>query len=131
MDIFKLSASALITLFLCVLIKRYNPEYAVACGMLGCVVIFYFAADGIKEIFRGLFELFEQCGIKSEYLVPIIKITGIAFLGQICASLCRDAGETALASNVELCANVIILVLGLPIIKSLFSLISSLAGLVP
>ena len=63
--------------------------------------------------------------------MPIIKITGIAFLGQICASLCRDAGETALAANVELCANVIILVLGMPIIKSLFSLISSLAGLVP
>ena len=131
MDIFKISSAALVTLFLCIVLKRYSPEYAVACGIFGCMIAFYFAADGIREIFVNLFNLAQECGIKPEYITLVLKITGIAFVGQLCASLCRDAGQSAVAASVELCTSVIIIALGMPIVLSLFSVISSVAGAAP
>lgn len=129
MDFFKILSVACVTVFMCILLKRYSPEYAAACGIMGCVMLFLFSVRDLKNIFGSFFELASVCGINSEYITAVIKITGIAFAGQLSASFCRDAGESALASGVELCSCVIVMVLGMPVVKSLFSAVLSAASL--
>jgi len=53
----------------------------------------------------------------------ILKIIGIAYIAEFGAEVCKDAGEGAIASKIELAGKVIIIVLAAPIITSLLDLI--------
>ena len=55
------------------------------------------------------------------FIVPILKITGIAYISQIGTDLCRDAGETALASRIETAGKLGITVIMIPLAKDAFS----------
>ena len=65
----------------------------------------------------------------SLYSSVILKSLGIGILAQTTADICRDSGETAIASKVEFAAKIIILLLAIPILKTLLELIADfLAG---
>ena len=55
----------------------------------------------------------------------LIKITGIAFLSEFAVSICKDSGESAIASKIELGTKIIIISMSIPIISSLFEIILS------
>ena len=131
MDIFKIGILAVITALVCVVLKRYNAEYAVCCGICGCIILTALVADGIYGIFGEFYKMAENAGINSEFIGIVLKITGISYIGQLTSEICRDAGEGAVATNVELCAKVIIMVVGMPVINSLFSVIASVGESLP
>jgi stage III sporulation protein AD len=53
----------------------------------------------------------------------VLKITGIAYIAEFGAEVCKDAGEGSIASKIELAGKVTIIVLAVPIITSLLDLI--------
>ncbi|MDD7295461.1 MAG: stage III sporulation AC/AD family protein, partial [Oscillospiraceae bacterium] len=56
------------------------------------------------------------------YLEMLWKSIGICYLTGIAADLCRDSGESAMASVAELWGRITLLVLMLPMAKSLLEL---------
>ena len=58
----------------------------------------------------------KRAGIGEMYLIILLKIIGISYLVEFGAQVCRDAGEGAIASKVELAGKVMILVMAVPII---------------
>ena len=113
------------------MLKRYNAEYAVVCGICGCLVLTALASSELGVLFGDFYKLAENAGIDSDFVSIVLKITGISYIGQLAAEVCRDAGEGAVATNVELCAKVIILVVGMPVVTSLFSVIASIGDFLP
>lgn len=63
------------------------------------------------------------------YAEILLKALGIAVLTQCCSELCRECGETAAATGVELTGKVEILLLCLPLINDLLSVAESLLTL--
>ena len=56
----------------------------------------------------------------------VLKATGVAILCRLASDVCRDAGESALASAVEVCGSVTVLCIALPLIKAVMQMINSL-----
>ena len=52
-----------------------------------------------------------------------MKITGIAFLTEFAVSICKDSGESAIASKIDLGGKAIIIGMSIPIISALLELI--------
>ena len=73
-----------------------------------------------------LAELGERSGISPELFVPLYKAVGIALVVRVGGSLCRDAGESALASVVETAGAVCALVVSLPLLRAVVSLLLEL-----
>jgi stage III sporulation protein AD len=65
----------------------------------------------------------QKAEIKPVYFATVLKITGIAYIAEFGAEICNDAGESAIASKIELAGKVIITVLAVPIITSMLDLI--------
>ena len=65
----------------------------------------------------------DKAEIKPIYFSAVLKITGIAYIAEFGAEICKDAGEGAIASKIELAGKVIIVMLAAPIITSLLDLI--------
>lgn len=82
--------------------------------------------DKIGAIIDLLTTLSNKTSINNEFLILLIKITGIAFLTEFTVSICKDTGETAIANKVDLGGKVLIISMSIPIIASLLETILKL-----
>ncbi len=73
----------------------------------------------LDAIIQLLTNLSNMTSVNGQFLGILLKITGIAFLTEFAVSVCKDSGETAIASKVDLGGKVIIIAVSIPIISSL------------
>lgn len=128
MEIWQIVGLALIVTVLSVVIKQIRPEIALQLSILAGAVIFILILNKIKVIVDLLQNLADQANISSYYLLIVLKIVGVAYLAEFGSQICRDAGESALATKIELAAKVGVIILAIPIIVAITE---SLIRLVP
>lgn len=121
--IIKIIGIALIALIIIILLKQYKPEFAIYISLLTGVLILLLVMDQLSEIISLLQSLATKASINSSFLSLLLKITGIAFLAEFAVSVCKDAGEGAIASKIEIGSKIIIIAMSIPIISSLLEII--------
>lgn len=126
MELVRIIGVGLVTAVLSLLVRQHRPELALALPMLGSAALFLLLAPRIQEVLELFRELARQAGIEYGYFRLVVKIIGVAYLGQFAAELCRDAGESSLASKLELAGKVLILTLSLPIIRQLMEMVAGM-----
>ncbi len=126
MDIVKIIGVGLIALIIIVVIRQYKPEFTMYVSIIAGVIILFLVLDKVTGIITLLTNLSKKTGINSEYLSILLKITGIAILTEFAVSICKDAGETAIASKVDLGGKVIIISMSIPIISALLEIIMNI-----
>ena len=62
------------------------------------------------------------------YLQIVLKMIGITYVAEFSVNLCKDAGYTTIASQIEMFSKISILLLALPIIEALLNLIATVAA---
>jgi len=127
-EIWQIVGLALIVTVISVVLKQIRPEIALQLSILAGAAIFILIMSKIKVIVDLLQTLAEQANISSYYLLIVLKIVGVAYLAEFGAQICRDAGEGALATKIEIAAKVGVIVLSIPIIVAITE---SLVRLVP
>ncbi|AFQ43039.1 MULTISPECIES: stage III sporulation protein AD [Desulfosporosinus] len=128
MEIWQIVGLALIVTIFSVVLKQIKPEIALQLSILAGASIFIIVLSKIRVIVDLLQNLADQANINSYYLLIILKIVGVAYLAEFGAQICRDAGEGALATKIELAAKVGVIILAIPIIVAITE---SLVRLVP
>lgn len=123
MDIIKIIGIGLISLILIIIIKQYRPEFTIYISIIAGVLIIVLSLDKLTGIIDILTTLSNKTGINSQYLGILLKITGIAILTEFAVSICNDAGESAIATKIDLGGKVIIISISIPIIVALLELI--------
>lgn len=116
----------LISLIIIVIVKQYRPEFVLYVSLAAGVLILVMIMDKIGAIIDLLTTLSNKTAINNEFLILLIKITGIAFLTEFTVSICKDTGETAIANKVDLGGKVLIISMSIPIIASLLETILKL-----
>lgn len=123
MDIVKIIGIGLMALIIIVIIKQYKPEFAIYVSLGAGILIFALIAAKMSGIIDILKSLASKTAINSDFLVLLIKITGIAILTEFAVSVCKDSGESAIASKIDLGGKVIIMSMSIPIMSSLLETI--------
>lgn len=123
MDIIKIIGIGLIALIIIIIIKQYRPEFTIYVSLVAGALILLMVMDKIGGIIDLLTSLSNKTAINNEFLVLLLKITGIAFLTEFAVSICKDSGEVAIANKVDLGGKVIIISMSIPIIASLLETI--------
>lgn len=123
MEILRIAGIGLTGGFISILIRRLKPEFS----MIIPVVVSFTVLLGVLPYLTGivgeLMSLAESANINRQYMRIIVKIIGISYLVSISAELCKDSGENAIASKIELGGKLIILAVSLPVINRLLGLI--------
>ena len=119
MDIIKIIGIAFIAVIIIVILKQYRPEFAIYASILAGVLILALASNTLSGIIDMIKNISNKTNINSEFLVILIKITGIAILTEFAVSICKDAGESAIASKVDVGGKIIIISMSIPIINAL------------
>ena len=123
MDIIKIIGVGLIALIIIIILKQYRPEFVIYVSIIAGVIILILIMDKVSAIIDLLTSLSNKTVINNEFLVLLIKITGIAFLTEFSVSICKDSGETAIANKIDIGGKVLIISMSIPIIASLLETI--------
>jgi stage III sporulation protein AD len=90
----------------------------IAAGIFIFAVIF----SNIPPVISKLNSLFFMAKIPNEYVSIILRCLGICFVTQFSSDSCRDAGQTALASKVEIAGKVLVVVASLPFFEKIIEI---------
>ncbi len=123
MDIVKIIGIGFIALIIIVIIKQYKPEFAMYVSIIAGTIIIFLSLDKIIGIINLLKNLSNKTGINAEYLVVLLKITGIAILTEFAVTICKDSGENAIASKIDFGGKIIVISMSIPIISALLEVI--------
>jgi len=123
MEVIKIIGIALIALIIIILLKQYKPEFAIYISLLTGVLILVLVMDELTGIIRLIQTIANKASINQQFLTILIKITGIAFLSEFAVSICKDSGEAAIASKIELGSKIVIISMSIPILSSLLEII--------
>ena len=123
MDIIKIIGVGLIALIIIIILKQYRPEFVIYVSIIAGVIILILIMDKVSAIIDLLTSLSNKTVINNEFLVLLIKITGIAYLTEFSVSICKDSGETAIANKIDIGGKVLIISMSIPIIASLLETI--------
>ncbi|MBC7324927.1 MAG: stage III sporulation protein AD [Moorella sp. (in: Bacteria)] len=120
MEIFQIVGLALTATLIIVMVRQARgADSALFISLVAGATIFLILLDRIGTVVKVLADLSGRAGINQFYLNTVLKIIGIAYVAEFGSQVCRDAGENAIASKVELAAKVLIMVLAIPIIVAI------------
>lgn len=104
-------------------LRQSQPAYATMLSLAAGVLLLGAALTTAVPLIARISALFDNSMIDSRYTSILLKALAIGLLTQTAADICRDAGETALASKAELGGQVLLLLCGLPLFEYAASLL--------
>lgn len=113
---------------LALVVKRGSPETALLLTVAAAVVVALALAGVVEELLDFLRELGAASGVSQDLFVPLFKTIGIALVVKVGGSLCRDAGESALAAVVEMAGTLCALLAALPLLRAVLDMLLELMG---
>lgn len=123
LDIVKIIGVGITALIIIIILKQYKPEFTVYVSIISGVIIILMVMDKLSAVVNILSSLASKTGTGSTFLKILLKITGIAILTEFAVSICKDSGETAIASKIDLGGKIIIISISIPIITALLELL--------
>lgn len=123
MDIVKIIGIGITALIVIIILKQYKPEFTVYVSIVAGAIMLLMVMDKLNAIVDLLESLTNKAGTGSTFLKILLKITGIAILTEFAVSICKDSGESAIASKIDLGGKIIIISISIPIITALLELI--------
>ncbi len=126
MEIIQIVGLGFIATILAILLKDVNPQFSFIITIFTGIIIFLFLIGKISSVIHILEKLATQANINMVYLETILKIIGIAYIAEFGAQITKDAGQTAIASKIELAGKILIMVMAIPIIGAIIETVIEL-----
>ncbi len=126
MNIFIIVSTALIATVLSIVLKQYKPEYSLFISIAAGIIIFLAVIAAIQPIMDYMSELISGSGLSGVYAEVLIKALAICYITQLACDCCKDAGENAIAGKLQLAGRIAILIISLPMFKSITDIVTGL-----
>ncbi len=127
MEVFKIVGISIFAVIMIIILKNYRPEMALVLSIITGIGIMLYAISKMSSVINVLNDLVSKSGVNTDFLLIIIKVIGIAYIVEFGKNVCIDAGQSSIATKLEMAGKVVIVVLTIPLISSL---VNVLVGLV-
>lgn len=127
MEIIKIGLIGIVGILFAAPMKSYKAEYSVLIGIAVCLVLLGYGIQYFTGIMSGIDQLRAYLKNNQSYLTVLLKAVGATYACEFCAGICRDAGYSGMAGQVEMIGKLYILLTGMPILAALLESIQSIA----
>ena len=124
-DVIGVSIIGIVASVLSLILKKDKPEFSLLISISAGAIILFLILPAARTAADAIMTISEIAGIGGEYITVIIKSCVIAMITSVCASTCRDAGNSSLALKLEIAGRIAIIILAVPVINTLFNIILS------
>lgn len=110
------------------ILKKNNAELAVLLSLGACVLIALLLLNLTEPLLDFFAKLRDLSGLDRQMMTPLLKTIGVGLLTQICATVCDDAGEKAVAGLIEVCGGLLALYVSLPLLEAVIQMVETMSG---
>lgn len=111
---------------LAVLLRQHCREQSMMIALAACTAVIGGFLAVFSPVITEISGIFSDAGISDSYLSLIFKATAICLITQITCEICRDSGESAIASAAEIWGRGAVTFISLPLVKALLEQINGI-----
>ena len=119
MTIIQAAVLGITAVALAVQLKPLRQEYSVYLILAAGLVIGFLSISGLELILATVRAIGSQIRVKNIYLGTLLKMVGITYIAEFASGICRDAGFSALGTQVEMFGKLSILAVSAPVLQAL------------
>lgn len=123
MELLKLAAFCAVCLLPAVLLKKTAPEQALLLTLAVLLLAMARCLQALVPAVEEIRNLFSSADIETDHVAILLKTAAAALITKLCANLCRDGGSLSLATAVEFAGTTAILLIALPLLRSVVALL--------
>ncbi len=128
MDVMKIGMLGIAGVMLALQFKSNKQEYGLYIGFAICVLIFSFVITGLTSLFGNLGGLGKYISGNGTYFTILLKVIGITYICEFCVGICKDAGYSSIAGQIEIFGKLSVLAAGMPVLLAIIESIQEIAG---
>lgn len=111
---------------LCLLVQKGSPEIALLLAVSIGILLTLYALNVISRVTDFIELIADASGLSSAIISPMLKTMGIGIVTRLTSDICKDAGQSAIASAVEMVGAASAIYIALPLIQTVFQMIEGL-----
>ena len=124
--VMKAAALAVAAGILSAVIKKNNPEFSLLLGLVCAAVIIYTCLSAAEKTVGFLQTLNDLTGLSPDIFGIVLKAVAVSIVTKGASDICKDAGQSAASSAVELSGSVAVIYLAIPLFEQMISMIQAL-----
>lgn len=125
MTMLKISCLGIAGVLCALFLKEVKSPFVSFVSLGTCVLIAIFGLYKLSFVIDIIQTIEQYISMKNAWFQILLKITGITYLADFSANLCKDAGYSAIAGQIEIFGKISILAISSPIILALIETIHS------
>ena len=118
----------IIAVILALSLKSRNPEISTLMSAGICIIIISISIDRLAAVTEMIERISEYISIDSVYLSVLLKLVGISYICEFASGISKDAGYSAVSSQIEMVGKLTMLVISMPVVISVIDKVVSLLG---
>lgn len=124
--IVKVAAVCLLGAVLALFLRKSNPELSLLLALAVCAAVLTVLIRGLGDVYHFLGEIVLWGGLSADLFSPLWKTVGIALIARTGTELCKDAGENAMASLIEITGAFGAILVAIPLFQAVWDMLRSL-----
>ena len=112
--IVKVGLLGITAVFLALILQKEKSEFAMLLVLAAGMTLFTYILLRMQTIVSFLSDMLDYLPVDKTDLLPLLKMLGIAYIAEFSSSICKEAGYSAIAGQMELFAKLSIVALSIP-----------------
>lgn len=128
MSIVQVAVMGIVAVALAVQMKPLKSEYSVYLILAAGLVIAFLGMSRLEIILDTAKKIGSYIRVKNIYLGTLLKMVGITYIAEFAAGICKDAGFSALGTQIEMFGKLSILAVSAPVFLALLETLQVFIG---
>ncbi len=129
MNVFiKAIAGVLLALILWICLGKQNKDFSTLLTLTVCAMIFAASVSFLRPLVQFVVKIRQIGNLDSDLVSVVIKSVGIGIIGEICALICKDAGNESMGKALQFLTATVVLWISIPVFEKLLTLLDNILG---
>ena len=123
MNMIKIACLGLSGVMLGLFLRQIKSPFAEMISLATCLLIIFYSLTRLSTVFELINKIGGYFSEQKDYFRILLKIIGITYVADFASNICKDAGYSAIAGQIEIFGKISVLAISSPIILTLLETI--------
>lgn len=128
MSIAQAASLGIAAVVLALQIKSLKAEYSLYLILGAALIVAFLGISRLELILETVDTISSYLNVKHVYLGTLLKMVGIAYIAEFASGICKDAGYSALGTQIETFGKLSILAISAPVLVALLETLQRFAA---
>lgn len=119
----RIAAIGIVAVLLALQFKGGKQEYGIYLVLAAGLLVFTGVVGQLRDILETVRRYLSEIAVVGPYLSILYKMIGIAYVAEFASGICKDAGYSFLAGQIELAGKLTLLTISMPVMMAVFDTI--------